>query len=299
MSYLLFVDESGQDRRESPYEVLAGICLEDRDLWSFICQVQDAETHHFGQRVTTGLLELKGKELLKKKTFKLADQMPPFPPEERTRLARDCLIKGAAAQGKTTNSGVTRAELTALGQAKIAFVERILELCTQYRVRVFGSVVDRDAPRPQGDFLRKDYAYLFERFYHFLEDQSTQQLGLVIFDELERSQCHILVDQMSRYFRETAKGRMRAGRIIPEPFFVHSDLTTAIQVADVMAYLLAWGVRIGGMTRERREELAPLAELVRQLRWTAPTADGEHRHWSIAIINDLRPRDERNEANGQ
>lgn len=32
MSYLLFIDESGQDRRDSPYEVLAGISLEDRDL---------------------------------------------------------------------------------------------------------------------------------------------------------------------------------------------------------------------------------------------------------------------------
>jgi hypothetical protein len=299
MSYLLFVDESGQDRRDSPYEVLAGICLEDHELWNFICQVQDAETHCFGQRVTAGLLELKGKELLKKKTFKLANQMPAIPPEERTRLAQDCLIKGAAAKGSTDKSGVTRAELTALGQAKIAFVEHILELCAQYRARVFASIVDRDAPRPQGDFLRKDYAYLFERFFHFIEDQSPQQLGLVIFDELEHSQCHILVDQMSRYFRETARGRMRAGRIIPEPFFVHSHLTTAIQVADIVAYLMAWGVQIRGMTRDRREELAPLAERLLQLRWTAPTADGEHRHWSITIINDLRPRDERNEMNGQ
>lgn len=241
MSYLLFVDESGQDRRDSPYEVLAGICLEDRDLWSFICQIQDAEIHCFGQRVTTGLLELKGKELLKRKTFKLAKQMPAFPPEERARLAQSCLTKGTAAQGRTDSSGVTRAELTALGQAKIAFVERVLELCAQYRVRVFASVVDRDAPRPQGDFLRKDYAYLFERFFHFIEEQPAQQSGLVIFDELEHSQCHILIDQMSRYFRETTKGRMRAGRIIPEPFFVHSHLTTAIQVADIVAYLMAWG----------------------------------------------------------
>lgn len=293
MSYLLFVDESGQDRRESPYEVLAGIALEDRDLWSFICQVQDAEIHCFGQRVTSGHLELKGKELLKRKTYKLAGQMPAFPPEERARLAQSCLTKGAAAHGCSDNSGVTRAELTALGQAKIAFIERVLELCAQYRVRVFASVVDRDAPRPQGDFLRKDYAYLFERFFHFLEEQPAQLSGLVIFDELEHAQCHILIDQMSRYFRETTTGRMRAGRIIPEPFFVHSHLTTAIQVADIVAYLMAWGVRIKGMNRARREELTPLADLVLQLRWTAPTADGEHRHWSVAVINDLRPRDER------
>ena len=139
---------------------------------------------------------------------------------------------------------------------------------------------------------------MFERFFYFLDVQTPQQLGLVIFDELERSQCHILIDQMARYFRETAKGRMRAGRIIPEPFFVHSHLTTAVQVADIIAYLAAWGVKIKGMKRERREELAPLAEAVLQLRWTAP-ADGGHRHWSVVLINDLRPSSERGNIFGQ
>ena len=32
MAYFLFVDESGQDHRESPCEVLAGVAVEDRDL---------------------------------------------------------------------------------------------------------------------------------------------------------------------------------------------------------------------------------------------------------------------------
>jgi hypothetical protein len=42
----------------------------------------------------------------------------------------------------------------------------------------------------------------------------------VIFDERERSQSHLLIDQLTRYFRDTAKGRMRASRVIPEPFVV-------------------------------------------------------------------------------
>lgn len=293
MSYLLFLDESGHDKRESPYEVLAGICIEDRDLWNFICAIQETEKHCFGQRVTTGLLELKGKKLLPRKVYRLAGQMPPIPAEERTRLAKECLVKGAAAKGKSDKSGATRRELTALAQAKIAFVERVLELCASYRVRVFSSIVPRDAPRPQGDFLRKDYAYLFERYFYFLDNQPSQPFGLVVFDELDHSQCHILIDQMSRYFRDTARGRMRAGRVIPEPFFVHSHLTTAIQVADIIAYLMAWGVKLPGMELERREELKPLAELILPLRWTVPTADGEHRHWSVKVIDDLRPRDER------
>ena len=31
MAYFLFIDESGQDHRDSPYEVLAGVAIEDRD----------------------------------------------------------------------------------------------------------------------------------------------------------------------------------------------------------------------------------------------------------------------------
>lgn len=289
MSFLLFMDESGHDLKESPYEVLAGICIEDRDLWNFICKVQDAETLFFGQRVTPDELELKGKELLKRKTFRLASQMPRLDDAERTRLVRACLQKGAAAKGTEANSGVTRAELTALGQAKIAFAEHLLELCGQYRVKVFASVVDRDAPRPRGDFLRKDYAYLFERYFYFLEEQPGNPQGLIIFDELERVLCHILLNQMGEYFRKTANGRMRASRVIPEPFFVHSHLTTAIQVADIVAYIIAWGLRVGTMTRPARPEMSQLAERVRELRYRTHR-DGEHVTWSIAVIDDLRPR---------
>lgn len=186
----------------------------------------------FGRRVSDGLLELKGKKLLKSKTFRQAAQMEPIPADKRRDLARALLEDGATG---------TRERIAGLAQAKLAFVSHMLALCGQFRVKAFASVVDRDAPRPEGDFLRKDYAYLFERYFYFLEDRPGEQLGLVVFDELERSQCHILIDQMARYFRETARGQARASLVIPEPFFVHSHLTTAVQIADIVAYLTAWG----------------------------------------------------------
>jgi len=72
VSYFLFIDESGNDKRESPYEVLAGIGIEDRNLWNFIQALQDTEVQFFGRRMSRGGLELKGKKLLKKKTFRHA-----------------------------------------------------------------------------------------------------------------------------------------------------------------------------------------------------------------------------------
>ena len=144
--------------------------------------------------------------------------------------------------------------------------------------------------------LRKDYAYLFERFYHFLEGASTShEHGIVVFDELEHSQSHILINQMSEYFKHTKKGQLRASRVLPEPMFVHSDLTSLIQVADLIVYIISWGVRVKGMDRPSRNELSSLAESVRYLRYrTLVENDGSSfEHWSFVYINDLRPRGER------
>lgn len=297
MSYLLFLDESGIDQRNSPYEVLAGVAIRDQQLWNLVCQLREAEVDYFGRRLTPGTLELKAKKLLKRKTFRLAAQLPPIEPNERRELAKICLEKGDTAKGRQTGSGATRRELTALAQAKIAFVEHVLELCGRHAVRTFASIVPPSAPRPAGHFLRKDYAYLFERFYYFLEEQRLDELGLVIFDELEHSQCHLLIEQMALYFLETATGRLRAGRIIPEPFFVHSELTTAIQIADLVAYIVCWGVRFDStMNQPRRKELDLLADLVCQLRFRTTRkvlGQPDYPIWSFTLIEDLRPREER------
>jgi hypothetical protein len=52
----------------------------------------------------------------------------------------------------------------------------------------------------------------------------------------------VLTDQMAVYFRETKFGKARASRIVPEPLFAHSELTTGVQVADLAAYVLSWNV---------------------------------------------------------
>ena len=286
MSYFLFVDESGCDG-SPPYETLAGVVIEDRDLWNVIQRIYALEYEIFGRRITTGCLELKGKKILKNKVFKHADQLGALPTDARRDLAQRCLKKGE------THNTPTREELTALGQAKLAFVSSILDLCAQYRIHAFASIVPNAARRPEpGNFLRKDYAYLFERYFYFLEDKDA--IGSVIFDELEKSRCHILSGQMEEYFLKTDKGRSRSSRVIPEPLFVHSDLTTAIQLADLVAYIISWGVRLPSMTEPARPHLAGLAEKVLALRYQARrqvNGRDDFLVWSFAVIDDLHPRE--------
>ena len=155
-------------------------------------------------------------------------------------------------------------------------------------------MIPKSAPRTAGNFLRKDYAFIFERYFYLLED-SEDEAGLIVFDDLERSQSHLLVDQMHRYFLHTGRGLERAELVVPEPFFVHSELTTGVQVADLLAYTIAWAVRLTGQDEPGRPEMAEFARLALDLRYDTvrdlPNRP-RFRIYGIARINDLRPINE-------
>ncbi len=288
MAHFLFIDESGQDQQESPYEVLAGIAVQDRNLWNLVQKIQQEEVRHFGTRYSADRRELKGKKLLKRKTFRLAAQLPAMAEEERTALARRCLENGA---------GSGRREITALAQAKIAYVGSVLEACSGFGCRAFAIIVSKTAPRPAGSGpLRKDYSFLFQRFFYYLEDIDYRERGIVVFDELERSRCHLLINQMDSYFKRTQKGRFRASQIIPEPFSVHSELTSGVQIADLIAYISSWAVRFKDMDEPIRSELADLAQQVCDLRYRTKRdlcGNPDFCVWSFERINDLRSIPER------
>jgi hypothetical protein len=288
LAHFLFVDESGYDAGESPYGVLAGVGVEDRDLWSLVSDIRVAEVSHFGGvRYAGGHRELKATKLLKRKVFRQAAALSPFTPEKRALLARAALEHGNTA-GKR--------ELTALAQAKLAYVTELMDICARFRCKAFASIVNKTAPAPTRGHLRKDYAYLFERFFYYLEDVGPSAYGIIVFDELEKIQSHLLVEQMDRYFKLTSRGRYRAGQILPEPLFVHSDLTTGIQLADLVAYTISWGVRLKGMDAPVRGELADLGQRVMQLRHRSTREVNENPRfgvWSLAYIRDLRSRQER------
>jgi len=286
MSYLLFVDESGHDRKASPYEVLAGLAIDDRVLWDLVSALHDAEIRLFGVRYSKGSAELKGSKLLTTKVFRHAELSPAFDPLQRSELARFALEHGDRATAK---------HLKALALAKLDYVRAALSLCAKFRCAAFASIVDVDAPKTTSDGLRKDYGYLFERFFNYLEDGSDGSMGIIVFDELEKSRSHILVDQSHRYFRDLLTGRARARRIVPEPFFVHSDLTTGIQLADIVAYTISWGVRFKGLEKPARPELAEFGDLVLKLRQkSSRSRNGETFDvWSFAHISDLRTKQEK------
>ena len=290
MAWFLFIDESGHDRVASPYEVLAGVAIQDRTLREVIAQLHEAEIRFFGRRYSDGHRELKGSVLLKRKVFRHRDLNPDVDDAHVPVLAQAALDDGAQADAPM---------LKALALAKLAYVASVFDTCARFGCRAFASIVETDAHPTAGGGLRKDYAYLFERFFYFLEDNAAGEQGVVVFDELEKSKSHLLIDQMHRYFAETAVGRHRASRIIPEPFFVHSDLTTGVQIADLVAYVISWGFRMPRMTKPGRAELSHLADQVARLRYRAVRerlGNAQFEIWSFAHITDLRTQAERDDG---
>jgi hypothetical protein len=113
--------------------------------------------------------EVKGSELLDRRTFRHAAQDETITRDEQPALAQLALDDGAT---------ITRRRLTALARAKIAFVEEAFKLCESHGCRAFASITTRRAPRPSADVLRKDYAYLLQRYDYFLEEGRTDRDGL-------------------------------------------------------------------------------------------------------------------------
>jgi hypothetical protein len=291
---LYFVDESGIDLKEAPCLVLAGVGVREADVWPLTQAFWNlsAEILRFSPEMS---YEIKGSKLLKKRVFQHAALSGPLPSEQRNAAIESLLKKNR--EGRN----VAPEELAALAQAKLLFVDRALGLAADFRMTVFASIVPRDAPQQRDrSFLRKDFAYLFQRIHCHVCDQDDDVHGVLIFDEQDPALSQRLMDQIHKYFRETDRGQQRAERMIPMPFFVHSDLTPAIQIADLVAYIVNWGLRLDRMPELARDELKPFADKVFNLRYNGREVPlkrrigkrGKH-IWGIAYIPDLRPRNER------
>ena len=93
MSWLLFMDESGHDHKQMPYEVRGGIALHAGQIWNFIQAVRRLELDCFGTELALFKKEIKGSTLLDRKRFRLADQGASLPHDARRKHCRSLFTK--------------------------------------------------------------------------------------------------------------------------------------------------------------------------------------------------------------
>jgi hypothetical protein len=181
----------------------------------------------------------------------------------------------------------------AYGQASLEMARGIFELLASHDVNVFASTIARGTKPPVGftqvEYLRKDHVFLFERFAYLLESQKVH--GLIVMDGSERQLERRFVERMESYFTKTAVGRNRSYWIVPAPLFVSSEMTFAVQAADVCLYCINWGFRLNSWPERlgRREEIASeFGPKLQRLQWHGEGyRDGQvYRSWGIVLVQD-------------
>lgn len=262
MSWLLFLDESGHDHRNAPYEVHGGFAIHARKLWPFISAIRTLEQSIFGADLREYGLEIKGSKLLRRRCFKWEKQQPRMDAAMRRKHALNFLNNGRL------NRSPRAEQFAAYGQACIAMAEGVIELINSHDAQIFAAVVPRH-PRPQNplpDYLRKDMVFLLERLFYFLEAQ--REMGLLVMDETQKQTDRQLMRCMERYFTLTQTGRQRTQWIVPVPLFVASDMAYGVQAADLCIYCLNWGWRLAGqMSEPTRPEIEPFVSLLKKSFW--------------------------------
>lgn len=290
MSWLLFLDESGHDHKNTPYEVRGGFAIHASKLWSLILGIRSLEQSTFGVYLSEAGTEIKGEKLLRKDRFKWAAQGSAIPPAERRKHALNFLNSGP--QGRAPR----RDEFAAYGQSCLEFTSGLISLLRGHDARVFASMIPavRVPGATKPELLRKDHVFLLERYFFFLEER--REAGLLVMDGTQKEEDRRFVRRMERYFTLTLTGRQRTTWIVPIPMFVESDMAYGVQVADLLIYTLNWGFRLNRMDRPTRPEVEPIAESLRPLVWHGDVYKEGAVHPSHGIVYIPDPYEDRRKA---
>ena len=168
---------------------------------------------------------------------------------ERQKNARSFLEKS---HRKQSPSGE---EFAAYGQACIFMAQGIFQVLNDNNVKIFAAIAQAQKPEKTQiqyeGYLRKDHVFLLERYFYMLEEK--KEFGLLVMDEIEKQEDRKLSKRIERYYTTTSKGQYRSTWVVPSPFFVSSDMTYAIQAADV-CFILSTGVIDYNAWNSRQEQ---------------------------------------------
>lgn len=135
MSYFLFIDESGHDHKNAPYEVRGGVALRTEKLWPFIQAMTNLEQAAFGDALHRYKTEIKGHRLLDKDRFVWAQQDALLDDQARRKYALGFLNKGLVKKPPS------RLEFTAYGQASLNMARGIFDLLRTNEAKVFAVAI--------------------------------------------------------------------------------------------------------------------------------------------------------------
>ena len=281
MSWLLFLDEPGDQQADLPYGVLTGLAVEDAQVWPLARRLIDAQEQFFGRQVTgADHAAFDAASLLGPEVYRASQRLP--------ELDWQDILRQANPNRGGPGPDPLEAEV-ALARAKIAYCEYALALAKDYGATAFVILIPRELLALQFNRkLRKDYAYLFERFYYFLTSKGRDEFGIFVKAQHVVGRKYVGVENIEEYFARTTNGRVRAQRIIPTPLYADGTLGILSSLANIVSYGSSWTIRLPGMSQPVRPEMDRLATLCGDMRFHYNTPNGK-KDWSFKFIASLDP----------
>ena len=159
---------------------------------------------------------------------------------------------------------------------KVEFVEEVLSLCKRYKLLAFAiGMRQLEGPMltgfsPEESRIFRVYHYFLERVEAMMQEDYPDDMAIVLLDssDKETNKRHAIAFGNFLYGHEAGK---RMQKIVETPFFVTSEFTPGIQIADLFAYALAQ------QNQGRKEaQLKEICDRIRELQWCSGRLDVEY-----------------------
>ncbi|MDO8750190.1 MAG: DUF3800 domain-containing protein [Dehalococcoidia bacterium] len=118
---------------------------------------------------------------------------------------------------------------------KREFVEAFFDMCRNFPFKLFAVVMERPLTPPpiDRDILPMPFRYILYRVNRYVELEEPDDLGVVLFDG-DGTQFNRLSERASNWLFKS-QGGQSLSHLAESPFFVNSEFTPGIQIADMAA----------------------------------------------------------------
>ncbi len=158
---------------------------------------------------------------------------------------------------------------------KMEFIEEVLSPCKRYQLLAFAVGMQQiEEPMLVGfsseeSRIFRIYHYLLERVEAMMQENYPDDMAMVLLDSSDKETNKRRAIAFGNFLYGHEAGRSMQ-KIVETPFFVSSDLTPGIQIADLFAYALAQQ-NLG----RKEAKLKEIGERIRELEWRSNRVDVE------------------------
>ena len=164
---------------------------------------------------------------------------------------------------------------------KREFTEEILSLCKLNGIQTFAVGLrypDAGASDSSSEpSIYRVFNLLLERVDGMMQESYPDDMAVVAFDSQGEGADRNRALQFGNFLYGNPAGRA-IQHVVDTPFFVNSQSTKGIQIADLLAYTIS-------QVNQGRQELRPYIDRIREMEWHSRRTDVEHPMRGFRFLN--------------